>query len=70
MEPVRNSYVTVGTDAANFPSLKYNSLEGPVRFITSDLENGVRKSGNYREQLYYIYGLDQMKSLGDMSRLY
>ena len=70
MEPVRNSYVTVGTDAANFPSLKYNNLEGPVRFITSDLENGVRKSGNYREQLYYIYGLDQMKSLGDMSRLY
>lgn len=70
MEPVRNSYVTVGTDAANFPSLKYTNLDGPVRFKTPDLENGVRTSGGYHEQLYYIYGLDQMKSLGDMSRLY
>ena len=70
MEPVRNSYVTVGTDAANFPSLKYNNLEGPVKFETPDLENGVRTSGGYHEQLYYIYGLDQMKSLGDMSKLY
>ena len=34
------------------------------------MEKGVRESGNYREQLYYIYGLDQMKSLGDLSRLY
>ena len=70
MEPVRNSYVTVGTDAANFPSLKYTNLEGPVKFVTPDLENGVRTSGGYHEQLYYIYGLDQMKSLGDMSKLY
>lgn len=68
MTPARNMYVTVGTDAANFPSLKYKGT--PVRFETADLENGVRKSGNYREQLYYIYGLDQMKSLGDLSRLY
>lgn len=68
MTPVRNMYVTVGTDAANFPSLKYSGT--PVRFETSDLEKGVRESGNYREQLYYIYGLDQMKSLGDLSRLY
>ena len=70
MEPVRNSYVTVGTDTANFPSLKYTNIEGPVRFETPDLENGVRFSGGYHEQLYYIYGLDQMKSLGDMSKLY
>lgn len=70
MEPVRNSYVTVGTDTANFPSLKYTNLDGPVKFITPDLENGVRTSGGYHEQLYYIYGLDQMKSLGDMSKLY
>lgn len=68
MTPVRNMYVTVGTDTANFPSLKYSGT--PVRFETSDLEKGVRESGNYREQLYYIYGLDQMKSLGDLSRLY
>lgn len=68
MTPTRKMYVTVGTDVANFPSKKYNGA--PVRFETSDLENGVRKSGNYREQLYYVYGLDQMKSLGDLSRLY
>lgn len=70
MEPVRNSYVTVGTDAANFPSLKYTNIDGPVRFETPDLENGVRTSGGYHEQLYYVYGLDQMKSLNDMSKLY
>lgn len=66
--PIRNSYVTVGTDAANFPSIKYTN--SPVRFETTDLKNGVMSSGNYREQLYYIYGLNQMKSLGDMSKLY
>lgn len=70
MEPVRNSYVTIGTDAANFPSKKYTNLEGPVRFIATDLENGIRSSGGYAEQLLYIYGIDQMKSLGDMSKLY
>ena len=70
MEPVRNSYVTVGTDTANFPSLKYRNTDGPVRFEAPDLEQGVRTSPNYTEQLYYIYGTDQMKSLGDMSRLY
>ena len=70
MEPARNQYVTVGTDTANFPSLKYTNLDGPVRFQTPDLENGVRTSGGYHEQLYYVYGTDQMKSFGDMSRLY
>lgn len=68
MTPVRNMYVTVGTDTANFPSLKYSGT--PVQFTTTDLEKGVKASGNYREQLYYVYGLDQMKSLGDLSRLY
>nr|DAG21734.1 MAG TPA: hypothetical protein [Caudoviricetes sp.] len=56
MTPTRKMYVTVGTDVANFPSKKYNGA--PVRFETEDLENGVRTSGNYREQLYYVYGLD------------
>jgi len=56
MTPVRDMYVTVGTDTANFPSLKYTGT--PIRFSAIDLENGVRQSKNYREQLYYIYGLD------------
>ena len=68
MTPARNSYVTVGTDAANFPSIKYSG--SPVKFEATDLKNGVLNSGNYREQLYYIYGIDQMKSLGDLSKLY
>lgn len=69
MQPARNSYVTVGTDGANFASQKYNGLS-PVKFTAPDLEKGIRSSGNYREQLYYIYGTDQMKSLGDLSKLY
>lgn len=68
MTPARSMYVTVGTDAANFPSVKYSGT--PVYFQTDDLKNGVMSSGNYREQLYYVYGLDQMKSLGDLSKLY
>lgn len=68
MTPVRDMYVTVGTDAANFDSIKYTGT--PIAFKTHDLENGVRESGNYKEQLYYIYGLDQMRSLGDLSKLY
>ena len=68
MTPVRKMYVTVGTDAANFEPVKYSGT--PVDFSTPDLENGVRNSGNYREQLYYVYGLDQMKSLGDLSKMY
>ena len=57
MEPARRSYVTVGTDTSNFPSLKYNGLT-PVRFKATDLEKGVKSSPRYREQLYYIYGLE------------
>ena len=69
MQPARNSYVTVGTDGANFASQKYNGLS-PVKFTAPDLKKGIMSSGNYREQLYYIYGTDQMKSLGDLSKLY
>lgn len=37
MEPARRSYVTVGTDGANFPSQKYDGLT-PVRFTAPDLK--------------------------------
>lgn len=69
MEPARNAYVTIGTDGENFPSKKYNGLE-PVKYVAPDIKKGVMSSGNYKEQLYYIYGMDQMKSLGDLSKLY
>lgn len=69
MEPARNAYVTIGTDGENFPSKKYNGLE-PVKYVAPDIKKGIMSSGNYKEQLYYIYGMDQMKSLGDLSKLY
>ena len=69
MEPARNAYVTIGTDGENFPSKKYNGLE-PVKYVAPDIKKGIISSGNYKEQLYYIYGMDQMKSLGDLSKLY
>lgn len=70
LEPARNAYVTVGTDTSNFPSQKYKGDGNSVKFTAPDLKKGIMESGNYREQLYYIYGLDQMKSLGDLSKLY
>ena len=69
IEPARRAYVTVGTDTSNFQSQKYDGLI-PVRFEAPDLKRGIMSSPNYREQLYYIYGLEQMKSLGDLSKLY
>lgn len=36
MTPVRKMYVTVGTDTANFDSMKYTGT--PVKFTTPDLE--------------------------------
>lgn len=69
MEPARNAYVTIGTDGENFPSKKYNGLK-PVKYVAPDIKKGIMSSANYREQLYYIYGMDQMKSLGDLSKLY
>lgn len=69
MEPARNAYVTIGTDGENFPSKKYNGLE-PVKYVAPDIKKGIISSGNYKEQLYYIYGMDQIKSLGDLSKLY
>ncbi len=68
MTPVRDMYVTLGTDTENFTPEKYTGA--PVRFTIVDVEKGVRQSPNYGEQLLYIYGLDQMKSLGDLSKLY
>jgi hypothetical protein len=68
MTPIRNAYVTAGSDTANYPSKKYTG--SPVRLEFTDLKTGFIYSGNFREQLCYIYGLNQMKSLGDMSKLY
>ena len=69
LKPIRSSYVTAGDDSANYPSKKYDGVN-PVKFKLSDIENGVRKSSNYPEQLVYIYGMNQMSDFGDMNKLY
>ena len=69
LKPIRSSYVTAGDDSANYPSQKYDGINA-VKFKLSDIENGVRKSNNYPEQLVYIYGMNQMADFGDMNKLY
>lgn len=69
LTPIRSSYVTVSDDAEAYPSRKYDGVN-PVKFNIDAIEAGVRKSANYPEQLLYVYGLNQMTDLGDMSNLY
>jgi hypothetical protein len=69
LTPIRSSYVTVSDDNEAYPSQKYDGVN-PVKFNIDAIEQGVRKSANYPEQLLYIYGLNQMADLGDMSNLY
>ena len=69
LTPIRSSYVTVSDDAEAYPSKKYDGVN-PVKFNIDAIEAGVRKSANYPEQLLYVYGLNQMTDLGDMSKLY
>ena len=69
LTPTHSTYVTLGDDNEAYPSQKYDGIN-PVRFEISSIENGVRKSENYPEQLLYVYGMNQMADVGDMSNLY
>ena len=69
LTPIRSSYVTAGDDSANYPSKKYDGAN-PVKFKLAELEQGIRKGANYPEQLLYIYGMNQMKDVGDLSKMY
>lgn len=69
LTPAHSSYVTLGDDNEAYPSRKYDGVHA-LRFNINSIENGVRKSENYPEQLLYVYGINQMKDLGDMSNLY
>lgn len=69
LTPAHSSYVTLGDDNEAYPSRKYDGVHA-LRFNIDSIENGVRKSENYPEQLLYVYGINQMKDLGDMSNLY
>ena len=69
LTPTHSSYVTLGDDSEAYPSQKYDGIN-PLKFNISAVENGVRKSAGYPEQLLYVYGINQMKDLGDLSNLY
>ena len=69
LTPTHSSYVTLGDDNEAYPSQKYDGIH-PLRFEVSAIESGVRTSENYPEQLLYIYGVNHMNDLGDMSKLY
>lgn len=69
LKPIRSSYVTAGDDSANYPSQKYDGVN-TAKFKLAELEQGIRKSANYPEQLLYIYGMNQMQDVGDMSKMY
>ena len=68
-KPIRSSYVTAGDDSMNYPSQKYDGVN-QLKFVLGELENGIKTSNNYPEQLLYIYGTNQMSSFGDLSKMY
>lgn len=69
LTPAHSSYVTLGDDNEAYPSRKYDGIN-PLKFTIDSIESGVRTSPNYPEQLLYVYGINQMQDLGDMSNLY
>ena len=66
--PIHDSYVTFGGDNENWPSKKFSGT--PLKFNIDSIEPGFRTSNNYKEQLLYVYGIDQMRDLGDLSKMY
>ena len=69
LTPTHSSYITLGDDNEAYPSQKYDGIN-PLKFKISAIEQGVRTSLGYPEQLLYVYGLNHMSDLGDMSKLY
>lgn len=69
LTPIRSSYVTIQDDNEVYASKKYDGMT-PVKFEATALAEGVKSSASYAEQLLYIYGIDKMAEIGDMSPLY
>ena len=69
LKPTHSTYVTLGDDNEAYPSQKYNGIN-PIKFEVSSIKQGVRQSANYPEQLLYVYGMNEMSDVGDMSNLY
>ena len=68
LTPIHDSYITLSDDNEAYPSQKFTG--SPVKFEIAALENGFRRSQGYPEQLLYVYGLNQMRDIGDLSKLY
>ena len=68
LTPIRNSYVTIQDDSAVYPAQKFSGI--PLKVEFNALENGIRTAQDYNEQLCYIYGINQMKDLGDLYKMY
>lgn len=68
LTPIHDSYITLSDDNEAYPSQKFTG--NPVKFEIAALENGFRRSQGYPEQLLYVYGLNQMRDIGDLSKLY
>ena len=69
LQPIYSSYITAGDDNSNYPPQKYDGLT-PKKIELTALKPGITSSENYPEQLVYIYGLNKMSDIGDMSNLY
>lgn len=68
LQPVRNTYVTLGGDAnTTYPSQKYNGV--PINYKVNEMEAAARNS-NLAEKLLYVYGMNQMASAGDLYKNY
>lgn len=68
LQPVRNTYVTIGGDAnSTYPSQKYSGT--PINYAIQEMESAVRSS-NLAEKLLYVYGMNQMSSAGDLYKNY
>lgn len=69
LTPYQKSYVTLGDDNEAFSSQPYEGTAVKFNFPAT-LANGIRTSGNYPEQLLYLYGAASLKDIGDISKLY
>ena len=68
LQPVRNTYVTLGGDGDTvYPSKKYSGT--PINFVIQEMKEATLHS-NLAEKLLYIYGMNQMGSVGDLYKNY
>ena len=68
LQPVRNTYVTIGGDAnSTYPSQKYSGT--PINYAIQEMKDATLGS-NLAEKLLYVYGMNQMANAGDLYKNY